>query len=127
MCVCVCVCVCRYGLSSGQGDRLFARSDDGGETWAANWSFTYAELSGSYCEGSIVSDDQGAVYFGHPGLGSKCRPASGIMIGCGHDLHLYVCTGDHVILVHSDVQRLALLLNSNAAWASRGMGEALFV
>lgn len=57
-----------YGGNSGQGPRLFARSDDGGATWAANWSFTASELPGGYCEGSIISDSNGTVYFGHPGL-----------------------------------------------------------
>jgi sialidase-1 len=54
-----------YGTSSGQGRRLFARSDDGGQTWAANWSFFESELPGSYCEGSIVTDAEGVVYYGH--------------------------------------------------------------
>lgn len=54
-----------YGTSSGQGPRLFARSDDGGASWAANWSFFESELPGSYCEGSIVTDTEGAVYYGH--------------------------------------------------------------
>ena len=57
-----------YGGSSGQGPRLFARSDDGGATWAANWSFFEDKLPGGYCEGSIISDADGAVYFGHPGM-----------------------------------------------------------
>ena len=57
-----------YGTSSGQGPRLFARSDDGGATWAANWSFFEDELPGGYCEGSIISDAEGVVYFGHPGV-----------------------------------------------------------
>ena len=45
-----------YGASSGQGPRLFARSDDGGATWAANWSATETELPDPYCEGSILAD-----------------------------------------------------------------------
>ena len=43
-----------YGLSSGMGPRLFARSDDGGVSWAANWS-AGADLPDPYCEASIVS------------------------------------------------------------------------
>eukprot|EP00947_MAST-08B_sp_MAST-8B-sp1_P004166 g4166.t1 len=57
-----------YGRNSGQGPRLFARSDDGGASWAANWS-AGVELPDPYCEGSILSDptvEDGAVFFGNP-------------------------------------------------------------
>ena len=37
-----------FGRSSRQGPRLFARSDDGGATWAANWS-AGADLPDPYC------------------------------------------------------------------------------
>lgn len=53
-----------YGPSSGQGPRLFARSDDGGQSWAANWS-AY-DLPDPYCEGSLLSDSVGSVFFGNP-------------------------------------------------------------
>lgn len=53
-----------YGTSSGQGPRLMARSDDGGETWASNWS-SY-DLPDPYCEGSILSDAAGRLVFGNP-------------------------------------------------------------
>jgi len=54
-----------FGLSSGQGPRLFARSDDGGATWAANWS-AY-DLTDPYCEASLLSNvSDGTVYFGNP-------------------------------------------------------------
>ena len=43
-----------YGRSSGQGPRLFARSDDGGATWAANWS-AGSDLPDPYCEASLLS------------------------------------------------------------------------
>lgn len=42
-----------YARSSGYGPRLFARSDDGGASWAANWSAT--DLPDPYCEGSLLS------------------------------------------------------------------------
>ena len=45
-----------YGTSSGYGPRLFARSDDGGATWAANWSASAASLPDPYCEGSLLSE-----------------------------------------------------------------------
>lgn len=55
-----------YSRTSGQGPRLFARSDDGGATWAANWSAT-AALPDHYCEGSVLGDpDRGLTYFGNP-------------------------------------------------------------
>lgn len=54
-----------FGRSSGQGPRLFARSDDGGATWAANWSAT--DLPDPYCDASIVSSlDRGSLFFGNP-------------------------------------------------------------
>jgi len=55
-----------YGESSGYGPRLFARSDDGGQTWAANWS-AGAQLPDPYCEGSMVGDAaSGTLYFANP-------------------------------------------------------------
>ena len=55
-----------YGRSSGQGPRLFARSDDGCASWAANWS-AGAELPDSYCEASILGDpSRGELLFGNP-------------------------------------------------------------
>ena len=74
----------QYGGNSGQGPRLFARSDDGGQTWAANWSFTKAELPAAYCEGSLISDAEGAVYHGAPAASSKffiLRAASRLCVG----------------------------------------------
>merc|ERR1719331_1047098 len=53
-----------YGTSSGQGPRLFARSDDGGQSWAANW--TAYDLPDPYCEGSLLSDARGTLVFGNP-------------------------------------------------------------
>ena len=54
-----------YGASSGQGARLMARSDDGGSTWAANW--TARDLPDPYCEGSILSNAAaGSVLFANP-------------------------------------------------------------
>ena len=59
-----------YGLSSKQGPRLFARSDDGGQTYAANWSAgvgTTINLPDLYCEASVLGDPAGGVvYFGTP-------------------------------------------------------------
>ena len=43
-----------FGRSSGQGPRLFARSDDGGASWAANWS-AGADLPDPYCEAALLS------------------------------------------------------------------------
>jgi len=57
-----------YGLSSGIGPRLFARSDDGGVTWVANWS-AGLDLPDPYCEASIIrggKDDLAALYFANP-------------------------------------------------------------
>ena len=55
-----------YSRTSGQGPRLFARSDDGGKTWAANWSAS-AALPDPYCEASLLADpERGALYFGNP-------------------------------------------------------------
>ena len=55
-----------YGESSGYGPRLFARSDDGGQTWAANWS-AGTQLPDPYCEGSMVGDAaSGTLYFANP-------------------------------------------------------------
>jgi len=56
-----------FGRNSGQGPRLFARSHDGGTTWAANWS-AY-DLSDPYCEASVASNPatgEDLVYFGNP-------------------------------------------------------------
>jgi len=54
-----------YGKSSGQGPRMFARSDDGGATWAANW--TAYDLPDPNCEGSLLSNAKtGQLYFGNP-------------------------------------------------------------
>ena len=54
-----------YGKDSGQGPRLFARSDDGGATWAANWSAW--KLPDPYCEGSLLADPSNSVvYFSNP-------------------------------------------------------------
>ena len=54
-----------YGASSGQGARLMARSDDGGSTWAANW--TARDLPDPYCEGSILSNAAaGSLLFANP-------------------------------------------------------------
>ena len=53
-----------YGTSSGQGPRLMARSDDGGATWAANW--TAFDLPDPYCEASVLSDGAGGLFFGNP-------------------------------------------------------------
>ena len=39
-----------FDRRSGQGPRLFARSDDGGASWAANWS-AGPDLPDPYCEG----------------------------------------------------------------------------
>ena len=55
-----------YGRSSGYGPRLFARSDDGGASWAANWS-AGEDLPDPYCEGSLLSDPaRGTLLFGNP-------------------------------------------------------------
>ena len=44
---------------------MFARSDDGGVSWAANWS-AY-DLPDPYCEGSLLSDPKaGTLLFGNP-------------------------------------------------------------
>lgn len=56
-----------YGRSSGEGPRLFARSDDGGATWAANWS-AGDDLPDPYCEASLLSAPARSelVLFGNP-------------------------------------------------------------
>lgn len=55
-----------YARSSGQGPRLFARSDDGGHSWAANWS-AGGDLPDPYCEASLISDPaSGLLFFGNP-------------------------------------------------------------
>ena len=53
-----------FAPTSGQGPRLMARSDDGGATWAANW--TAYDLPDPYCEASILSDSQGSLFLGNP-------------------------------------------------------------
>ena len=53
-----------YARSSGQGPRMFARSDDGGATWAANWS-AGSDLPDPYCEASMVAE-RGLLLFGNP-------------------------------------------------------------
>ena len=54
-----------FDTTSGQGPRMFARSDDGGVSWAANWS-AY-DLPDPYCEGSLLSDPKaGTLLFGNP-------------------------------------------------------------
>jgi sialidase-1 len=60
-----------YGASSGQSPRLFVRSDDGGATWAANWS-AY-DLPDPYCDAPILLDPMihnGSIFFANP---SKAR------------------------------------------------------
>jgi sialidase-1 len=55
-----------FGRSSGQGPRLFARSDDGGASWAANWS-AGSDLPDPYCEASVVaSPDRSTLFFANP-------------------------------------------------------------
>jgi len=55
-----------YGSSSGYGPRLFARSDSGGTSWAANWS-AGDDLPDPYCEGSILAaPSSGKLVFGNP-------------------------------------------------------------
>eukprot|EP00035_Acanthoeca_spectabilis_P001751 m.82463 g.82463 ORF g.82463 m.82463 type:complete len:164 (+) comp11104_c0_seq1:715-1206(+) len=56
-----------YATSSGQGPRLFARSDDGGAHWASNW--TAWDLPDPYCEGALLSDDKHGLFFGNPSNG----------------------------------------------------------
>ena len=58
-----------FAPSSGQGPRLMARSDDGGATWAANWS-AY-DLPDPYCEASMLSDAQGGLFLGNPSHPSR--------------------------------------------------------
>lgn len=54
-----------YDRRSGQGPRLFARSDDGGHSWAANWS-AY-DIVDPYCEASLLADPaRGLLYLGNP-------------------------------------------------------------
>ena len=61
-----------FGQSSGEGPRLFARSDSGGASWAANWS-AGPDLPDPYCEASIVANGENTVlYFGNPS-NSKAR------------------------------------------------------
>ena len=61
-----------YSRTSGQGPRMFARSDDGGHSWAANWSST--DLPDPYCEGAIQSDPRrGLTYFGNPSSHSRAN------------------------------------------------------
>ena len=53
------------------GPRLFARSDDGGHTWAANWS-AGADLPDPYCEASLVSSaDRSALYLVNPSSATR--------------------------------------------------------
>ena len=57
-----CCCVARPTTQP----RLFARSDDGGATWAANWS-AGADIVDSYCEASLLgAPAAGRLYFGNP-------------------------------------------------------------
>lgn len=65
------------GTSSGYGPRLFARSDDGAQTWAKNWSAGHGTdifLPDPYVEGSVLGDpSNGIVYFGNPSNSHKQR------------------------------------------------------
>jgi len=59
-------------------ERGFARSDDGGATWAAIWYAEHRqpELSPytNNCENPMVSDPAtGIIYWGHPGATNKTR------------------------------------------------------
>ena len=49
-----------------------ARSDDGGSTWAANW--TAHDLPDPYCEGSILANSTaGSVIFANPSSHSRAN------------------------------------------------------
>ena len=72
-----------YGRSSGQGPRLFARSDDGGRTWAANWSAPRASLPDPYCEASLISQPSpGLLLFGNP---SNARRRENFSVHASYD------------------------------------------
>ena len=65
-----------YDRRSGFGPRMFARSDDGGETWVQRWSTNETEVPDTYCEGSILSDasaesGQDLLFYGHPSAHSR--------------------------------------------------------
>mmetsp|Transcript_15099 Transcript_15099/g.30537 ORF Transcript_15099/g.30537 Transcript_15099/m.30537 type:complete len:147 (-) Transcript_15099:248-688(-) len=59
-------CLNFYTRDSGYGPRMFARSDDGGASWASNWS-AGAELPDPYCEASLLGDpSRGMLLLGNP-------------------------------------------------------------
>ena len=51
---------------SPQKCRAFARSDDGGMSWAEAWYPTVEELPVHRCQAALVSNDLGKLYFGFP-------------------------------------------------------------
>jgi sialidase-1 len=55
------------GDKTRQSSRLFARSDDGAETWAALWEASETDLPDPRCEASLLGDPPaGVLYFGNP-------------------------------------------------------------
>lgn len=54
--------------------RLFARSDDGVETWAELWEAAPASLPGPRCQAALLADPaKGLLYFGNPS-GNVSKP-----------------------------------------------------
>ena len=55
------------GDKARQSNRLFARSDDGAETWAKLWESSQTVLPDPRCEASLLGDPAaGVLYFGNP-------------------------------------------------------------
>ena len=67
-------------------NRLFARSDDGAQTWAATWQADPVALPDSRCEAALIADPSaGLLYFGNPSSAhSRSNYVSNPTMRCTH-------------------------------------------
>lgn len=71
------------GDKTRQSSRLFARSDDGAETWAALWEADESVLPDPRCEASLLGDPgAGVLYFGNP---SSAHSRQNYSVHTSHD------------------------------------------